>query len=232
MKITTSLTLIAAIASLAFAHADDALPITQEKQKALTPAEVLADLMEGNKRYMAGEFSDPNIKKRIAASSSGQFPQAVVLSCLDSRVPVELIFDQGIGDIFVGRVAGNIENKDQLGSMEFATAAAGVKLVMVLGHESCGAVKGACDGVELGNLTSLLSKIGPAIESVEGFEEDQRNSKNKEFVDAVIKANVRQTVSDIRKKSETLAALEKEGKIKIVGALYSLHDGSVTLIED
>ena len=207
------------------------LPISKSQQAELTPDKVLSDLMEGNKRYVEGKIAEPNIKERIKASSSGQFPQAVVLSCLDSRVPVEMIFDQGIGDIFVGRVAGNIENVDQLGSMEFATAATGVKLVMVLGHESCGAVKGACDNVELGNLTDLLKKIKPAIDAVEGYE-GERNSKNKEFVEAVIKANVKQTVSDIRERSEVLAKMETEGKIKIVGAIYSLQDGSVTLIED
>lgn len=223
---------IAAIAAVAIALpliADD-LPITAEQQKALSPDEVLEDLMEGNKRYVAGEISQPNIKPRIKAAAAGQFPQAVILSCLDSRVPVESIFDQGIGDIFVGRVAGNIENVDQLGSMEFAAGAAGVKLVMVLGHEACGAVKGACDDVKLGNLTDLLAKIKPAIEAVEGHE-GNRNSKNKEFVDAVIKQNVKQTVADIRERSELLAGMEKEGKIKIVGALYSLQDGSVTLVE-
>ena len=208
------------------------LPITAEEQKALTPDEVLTDLMEGNKRFVAGEIAEPNIKERVKAASTGQFPQAVILSCLDSRVPVEDIFDQGLGDIFVGRVAGNVENVDQLGSMEFATAAAGVKLVMVLGHEACGAVKGACDHVELGNLTELLEKIKPAMEAVEGYEEDERNSKNAEFVADVVEANVKQTVADIRERSKVLADLEKEGKIKIVGTLYSLQDGSVSLLEE
>jgi len=197
----------------------------------MTPDDVLRDLMEGNKRYVAGELSPPHVKKRIAAASKGQYPKAVILSCLDSRVPVELVFDQGIGDIFVGRVAGNVENEDQLGSMEFATKVAGSKLVMVLGHESCGAVKGACDGVEMGNLTALLSKIQPAVDAVDGYESAQRNSKNAEFVAKVVEQNVRQTVADIRERSPVLAELEREGSIKIVGALYSLHDGSVTLLE-
>jgi len=209
--------------------ADD-LPITAEEQKDLTPDEVLEDLMEGNERYVAGEIAEPNIKARIEAASTGQYPQAVILSCLDSRVPVEDIFDQGIGDIFVGRVAGNIENVDQLGSMEFAAGAAGVKLVMVLGHEACGAVKGACDDVKLGNLTDLLAKIKPAIDSVEGHD-GARTSENTEFVNAVIEANVRQTVADIRERSEVLAGMEEEGKIKIVGAIYSLQDGSVSLLD-
>jgi len=208
------------------------LPPTAEEQKALTPAAVLKDLMEGNKRYVAGEVSAPNIEARIAATSTGQSPKAFILSCVDSRVPVEQVFDQGIGDIFVGRVAGNIEDVSQLGSMEFATAAAGAKLVLVLGHEACGAVKGACDHVKLGNLTELLAEIEPAVNAVEGFEANTKNSKNKEFVDAVIDKNVRMTVADIRKRSKVLADLEKEGKIMVVGALYSLQDGSVTLIEE
>lgn len=210
--------------------ADENLPTTAAEQKTLTPDMALKDLMDGNKRFVAGAPTAPNIKARVEASSKGQFPKAVILSCLDSRVPVELVFDQGIGDIFVGRVAGNVENVDQLGSMEFATAAAGVKLVMVLGHEACGAVKGACDHVELGNLTALLEKIKPAVDAVEGHE-GKRNSKNPEFVAEVVKKNVEITVADVRKRSEVLAKLEKEGKIKIVGALYSLHTGKVTLLD-
>lgn len=208
----------------------DNLPVTKEEQAAMTPDAVLADLMAGNARYVAGNVSEPNVKARIQASATGQYPKAVILSCLDSRVPVEQVFDQGIGDIFVGRVAGNVENVDQLGSMEFATKAAGSKLVMVLGHESCGAVKGACDDVKLGNLTELLAKIKPAIDAVEGFEED-RSSRNKDFVDAVIHQNVKQTVRDIRASSPVLAELEEAGQIKIVGAYYSLHTGKVTLVD-
>ena len=221
---------IAAAAALPLILVAENLPVTADEQKALTPDAVLEELMEGNKRYVAGELTDPNIQASVKVAASGQFPKAVILSCLDSRVPVEMVFDQGIGDIFVGRVAGNIENEDQLGSMEFATKAAGSKLVMVLGHEACGAVKGACDGVEMGNLTALLSKIKPAIDAVDGHE-GNRNSKNSEFVAEVIEANVRQTVADIREKSEVLAEMEKNGEIKIVGALYSLQDGSVRLLD-
>ncbi|BCX48624.1 carbonic anhydrase [Haloferula helveola] len=200
-----------------------------ETQKKLTPESVLKDLMAGNERYTKGELSDPNVKARVEKAVEGQFPKAYILSCVDSRVPVEQVFDQSIGDIFVGRVAGNVEGTDQLGSIEFATKVAGVKLVMVLGHEACGAVKGACDHVKLGNLTDLLAEITPAVESVEGHED--RSSKNKEFVDDVIEANVRKTVADLRERSEVLAGLEKEGAVKIVGAIYSLHDGSVTLLD-
>jgi carbonic anhydrase len=231
LKLTTPFILAAALSALPVTASGNNLPVTAEEQKAMTPDAVLTALLEGNKRYMAGKISDPNIKARIKASASGQYPKAVILSCLDSRVPVEQVFDVGIGDIFVGRVAGNVENEDQLGSMEFATAAAGAKLVMVLGHEACGAVKGACDGVEMGNLTALLDKIEPAVEAVDGFEKSERTSKNPDFVAKVVEKNVRLTVADIRKRSSVLAGLEKEGKIKIVGAVYSLHDGSVTLLD-
>lgn len=225
-------TIVAALASLAvigtLLHAEN-LPTTAEEQKAMTPDGVLENLMEGNKRYVAGELSDPNIKASIKAAASGQHPSAVILSCLDSRVPVESIFDQGIGDIFVGRVAGNVENEDQLGSMEFAAKLVGVKVVMVLGHEACGAVKGACDGAKMGNLTALLSKIQPAVDAVET--DGERNSKNAEFVEKVIHQNVKQTVADIRERSPILKELEDNGDIKIVGAYYSLQDGSVSLVE-
>jgi carbonic anhydrase len=163
-------------------------------------------------------------------AAKGQHPKAFILSCVDSRVPVEQVFDQGIGDLFVGRVAGNIESVEQLGSIEFATKVAGAKLVMVLGHEACGAVKGACDHVELGNLTALLDEIKPAVAAVPGYSEDTRSSKNTEFVEAVIAKNVELTVADLRKRSPVLADLEKEGKIILVGALYSLKDGKVTLL--
>ncbi len=200
-----------------------------EEQKAITPDQILTELMEGNEKYVAAQLTPIDIKKQIAATAKSQYPKAVILSCLDSRVPVEMVFDQGIGDIFVGRVAGNVENVDQLGSMEFATMLAGSKVIMVLGHTSCGAVKGACDGAKLGNLTALLEKIDPAIKAVKGHEEKGRNSKNHEFVNEVVHANVVQTVADIRSRSEVLSNLEKEGKIKIVGAVYDLATGKVTL---
>lgn len=205
-------------------------PISQAQQAALTPDEVLADLMEGNQRFVNADLSDPNTAARIRESSTGQYPQAVILSCLDSRVPVEMVFDQGIGDVFVGRVAGNVATTEQIGSMEFATKAAGSKLVMVLGHEACGAVKGACDGVELGNLTELLAHIQPAVDGVEGFEAGDRNSKNSAFVEAVVHKNVKLVIKDIRERSPLLAEMEEQGQIKIVGAVYSLQDGSVTLM--
>lgn len=206
------------------------LPVSSKEQAALTPDAVLKDLMAGNERFIAGNLQSPNVKARVNASASGQYPKAVVLSCLDSRVPVEQVFDQGIGDIFVGRVAGNVVNEDQLGSMEFAAKLSGVKLVMVLGHTACGAVKGACDDAKMGSLTALLSKIRPAVHAVDGFTAEERTSKNKQFVDQVVAENVRKNVARIRAESPILAAMERDGEIQIVGAMYSLETGKVELI--
>lgn len=238
MKITTLVgaTVLFGAASLPVMAAGTAdmqrgnLPTTKVEQASLTPDVVLSDLMAGNAKFVLGKTDRVPIAKSLEMSASGQYPKAVILSCLDSRVPVETIFNQGIGDVFVGRVAGNVENEDRLGSMEFAAKLAGVKLVMVLGHEACGAVKGACDGAKMGNLTALLSKIQPAVNAVKGFA-GERNSKNKEFVAAVVEQNVRQTVADIRSRSAVLAEMESAGQIKIVGALYSLHTGKVTLLD-
>ncbi len=206
-----------------------ALQPDKAAQDALTADSVLKDLKEGNKRYQEAKNSDLEIEARRKAAQGGQFPKAYVLSCVDSRVPVETVFDQSIGDIFVGRVAGNVENEDQMGSMEYAAAVAGIKLIVVMGHEACGAVKGACDDVKLGNLSALLQKIRPAVRSVDGYK--SKDSKDKDFVVSVIKNNVKKTVSDLRERSEVLAGLEEEGKIKIVGAYYSLKDGSVTFLD-
>jgi len=228
MKSTSSILIAAFVTVVPLVQAQDTqLPVTKEEQQELTPDAVLAELVAGNARFVAGKLTHTDVTARIAASAEGQYPKAVILSCLDSRVPVEQVFDRGIGDLFVGRVAGNIENDDQLGSMEFATKLAGAKLVLVLGHSGCGAVKGACDGAELGNLTALLAKIRPAVEAVEGFSLEERTSANEKFVAKVIEQNVRQTVSDIRKDSPVLANLEQSGEIKIVGAVYNLQTGNV-----
>lgn len=210
---------------------DNGLPLSREEQAKLTPDDVLKILMEGNRRFAEGEELDYNIKKSVEAARDGQFPKAYVLSCIDSRVPVEDVFNLGLGDIFVGRVAGNIENEDQLGSMEFAAAVAGVRLVLVLGHEACGAVKGACDNVRLGNITSLLANIHPTISDIPDVAETEKNSKNKAFVERVIERNVSRTISDIRKRSEVLSNLENQGRIKIVGGVYKIETGRVTLID-
>lgn len=232
-KALSVLSVLVLVLGQGFPSASAETVLTPERQKALKPDEVLADLMAGNKRFVDGATTNhKDIKGEVEATAKGQYPQAVILSCLDSRVPVELVFDQNIGDVFVARVAGNIENVDILGSMEFATKAAGAKLIMVLGHEACGAVKGACDHVELGNLTELLDKIKPAVEAVsKDFPEDQRNSKNKDFVEAVIKKNVEITLADIRKESPILAEMESKGEIKLVGGIYNLHTGAVEVLK-
>ncbi len=189
----------------------DPLQPTAAIQKALDPDEVLKILMAGNKKYVEGVLRDVDIEARRDRAVEGQFPKAYILSCVDSRVPVEKVFNLSIGDIFVGRVAGNIETTEQLGSMEFASAVSGVKVILVLGHEACGAVKGACDKVKLGNLTALLDQIQPAIDKVGGHSED-RSSKNSRFVDEVITQNVLATVSDIRERSPVLQGLENQNR--------------------
>ena len=200
--------------------------LTQAEQQSLAPQDVVKLLKEGNQRFASGEATGRDSLAQVKATAAGQYPMAVVLSCLDSRIPVELVFDRGIGDLFVARVAGNFENTDILGSMEFATKLAGAKLIVVLGHTNCGAVKGACDGAQMGNLTSTLANIAPAVEassSVEG----ERNSKNKTFVAAVTHANVRQTMADILAKSAVMKELVDAGQLAVVGGIYNLETGAV-----
>ena len=202
--------------------------ITKQEQEALTPDETLDDLIEGNNRFTSDNFHSRDYNALKVSATIGQYPKAVILSCVDSRVPVETVFDQGIGDIFVARVAGNFENKDILGSMEYACKVAGSKLVFVMGHESCGAVSAACDGIELGNITHLLSNIKPAVEAVKT--EGKRNSTNKKFVHDVVEKNVRLTIDRVREKSPILKDMEDKGDIKIVGGVYSLQSGKVELL--
>ena len=202
--------------------------VTKEAQAAMTPQAVLDDLMQGNERYRANKLTARDLPAQVAATSSGQSPKAIILSCVDSRVPVEKVFDQGVGDIFVARVAGNAENEDLLGSIEYAVGVAGSKLVMVMGHESCGAVKSGVDKLDVGseNVTHLLNQFEEAITSVDG----ERDSKNKTYLANVVKANVNKTVDDIRSRSKIVKQLEDEGKISVVGTYYSLQDGSVQLV--
>ncbi|WP_300433809.1 carbonic anhydrase family protein [Christiangramia sp.] len=202
--------------------------IDKNKQTDLTPEAVLNDLMEGNKRFTENKMHQRNYASQIEKTSGGQWPQAVVLGCIDSRVPVETVFDQGVGDIFTARVAGNFENTDILGSMEYSCKVAGSKLVMVLGHEACGAVKAACDHVELGNITYLLSNIQPAVETTKT--DGERSSKNDSFVAGVVENNVKLTMERIRGKSPILKEMEDKGEIKIVGGVYSISTGKVTLL--
>ncbi|HYG01736.1 MAG TPA: carbonic anhydrase family protein [Chryseosolibacter sp.] len=204
--------------------------LSAEEQKRLTPNDVLESLKEGNKRFRSGSLTVRDHSKQIRAAITGQYPKAVILSCIDSRVPVEDVFDKGIGDLFVARVAGNIVNEDILGSMEFSCKVAGAKLVLVIGHEYCGAIKGAVDNVELGNLTLLLKKIKPAVEACRHHDGEQ-NSGNAEFVDMVIRKNVSLTVENIRKQSPVLNEMEKGGEIRIVGAYYDMDNGEVIFFD-
>ena len=197
--------------------------LTKEIQDSISPNRAVEMLKEGNQRFLDKNELDRDLHLQVSQTSSGQFPYAVVLSCIDSRVPVELVLDQGVGDIFSARVAGNIINEDILGSIEYACGVAGSKAILVLGHSKCGAVTAACKGVELGNITALLSKVKPAIANIK-----QRDGEVE--VEEVTKANVHQSIKEIREKSSILADLETEGKIKIVGAVYHVEDGRVTYL--
>jgi len=204
--------------------------LTQEEQASLTPERVMELLKEGNKRFVNGEVTLRNHKEQIRRAASNQFPKAIVLSCVDSRVPVEDVFDRGIGDMFVARVAGNFVNTDILGSMEFACKVSGAKLILVLGHEYCGAVKGAIDAVELGNITLMLEKIKPAVNSFIDYDREKASS-NAEFVHMVAEKNVQLNIARIRQESPILQAMEVTGEIKIVGAMYNMETGLVNFME-
>lgn len=204
--------------------------ITKAVQDTLTPASVLEDLMAGNARFTSNQSQGVDNSALVSQTTGGQFPKAVVLSCIDSRVPVETVLDQAIGDIFVARVAGNFENTDILGSMEYSCKVAGSKLVLVLGHEACGAVKAACDGVELGNITSMLSNIMPAVHKSSEEVEGEANSSNPAFVAATVANNVKLSMDRIREKSPILKEMEDAGEINIVGGVYSLQTGKVELL--
>ncbi len=201
---------------------------TKETQNTMTPKKALDFLIEGNERFQNNLKANRNLLQQVNETADGQFPFATILSCIDSRVSAELVFDQGLGDIFSIRIAGNFVNQDILGSMEFACKLAGTKLLVVLGHTSCGAIKGACDHARLGNLTALINKIEPAVDAVkEPKEEALRNSKNMNFVNEVAEKNVMMTIDNIRSSSEVLAEMENNGEIKIVGGMYDLETGKV-----
>ncbi len=201
--------------------------LTSEKQAQLTPDAVLGNLTLGNKNYQNDTLTQTSNADLRLACVSGQAPQAIVLSCIDSRVVVEDVFDQALGDIFVARVAGNFANTDIVASMEYACKVAGSKLIVVLGHEGCGAVKAACDGVELGNITSLLSNIKPAVNTIKSVVEGPYDSGNTAFVNAAIAENVRYTIAQIRIMSPILVDLENAGEIAIKGGVYQLASGEV-----
>jgi carbonic anhydrase len=205
---------------------------TRESQATMTPEKSLQYLKEGNLRFQNNLKANRNLLEQVNDTSEGQFPFATILSCIDSRVSAELVFDQGLGDIFSIRIAGNFINTDILGSMEFASKVAGTKLIVVLGHTSCGAIKGACDNVEMGNLTSMLSKIKPAVQAVTLPAEPKfRTSANSDFVDEVAAVNVKIAMKNILNQSEILAEMVKNGEIKIVGGMYDIQTGAVDFYE-
>lgn len=202
--------------------------LTQAQRDAMTPDQVIAMMRQGNERFRRGKPLHRDSLAEQRASAAGQYPAAVLLSCIDSRAPAERILDLGIGDVFNARIAGNIANDDLLGSMEFACKLAGAKVVLVMGHTACGAIKGAIDNAELGNLTGLLAKIKPAVVATDYS--GLRSAKNYDFVDRVAKKNVELTIAAIRKGSPVLAELEAKGSIKIVGAMYALDSGKVEFL--
>ena len=202
--------------------------LTKEQRDSMTPSQVIEELKKGNERFRTGKMASRNYLAEKRSSAAGQYPAAVVLGCLDSRVPAEIIFDAGIGDTFVGRVAGNVVNDDMLGSMEFACAVSGAKVVVVLGHTACGAVKGAIDDVVVGNLTGLLARIKPAIPATKY--DGEKSSKNASYVDAVARTNVVLGLAEIRRRSPILEELEKKGSIQITGAVYNLATGMVEFV--
>jgi carbonic anhydrase len=222
-----------ALAGAALAESDTPVVghvLMQHEQQALTPDDVLRILKAGNQRFVSGTLTKRNHTAQVRAAAGGQLPEAMILSCIDSRIPVEDVFDRGIGDVFVARVAGNFENTDILGSMEFATKLSGAKLVLVMGHEDCGAIKAAIDRAELGNITAMLENIRPAIDALSGYTGD-KTSANPEFVHLVAKKNVTLTMDRIRKRSPILRTMEEQGQIKITGALYEMTSGRINFFD-
>lgn len=203
----------------------------KESQSQMTPRKAMEFLQEGNNRFIKNLKIDRNLLSQVNETREGQWPFATILSCIDSRTSAELIFDQGLGDVFSIRIAGNIVNTDILGSMEFACKVAGSKLIVVLGHSKCGAVKGACDHVEMGNLTELLSKIQPAVYQ-ESITKSDRNSKNSHFVENVAKINVKRNVKNIIERSFILEQMVENGEIGVIGAMHNIETGKVTFYPD
>lgn len=204
--------------------------LTKAERDQLTPDDIWEQLKAGNTRFRTNNSTQRNHAEQIRKAVVGQYPKAIVLSCVDSRVPVEDVFDQGLGDVFVARVAGNFVNEDILGSMEFACKVAGAKLILVMGHQHCGAIRGAIDHVEMGHLTNLLKNIAPAVASQQNFK-GNKTTKNEQFVRAVAMANVKNTIANIRKQSQILKDMEDSGQIKIMGAFYTLTKGELVLID-
>jgi len=202
---------------------------TPESQSATTPSQAIEMLKQGNVRFTSGSTTSRDYQSQVSQTAAGQYPLAAVVSCIDSRIPTEIVFDQGIGDIFNARIAGNFVNEDILGSLEFACKVAGAKAIVVMGHTSCGAIKGACDKAELGNLTQLLEKITPAVDAVETPEGADRSSANAAFVDAVAAKNVEFTLAKIRENSSVLNEMLEANEIEIIGAMYDVASGKVSV---
>ena len=205
-------------------------PLTAEEQAELAPDVVIDILKQGNKDFTEDALTVRNNAKRIRQAALCQYPKAVILSCMDSRVPVEDVFHRGIGDLFVIRVAGNIINEDILGSMEFACKISGAKLIIVLGHEHCSAIKSAIDNIDLGNIATILSKIQPAIHQTSKTFQGEKTSSNPKFVKAICIRNVTNVINEIRTNSSILKRMEKEGLIKIIGAVYQMETGKVAFL--
>lgn len=205
--------------------------LTKEKQTNLTTEEIVQQFKDGNERFLKGTTIQNNFLKQVEQTGSqGQFPKAIVLSCIDSRAPVEVLFDKGIGEIFGTRVAGNYADEGVIGGIEYACKVAGAKVIIVLGHTDCGAVKSACDNVKLGNITYVMDELKPAVDSVKGVTED-RSSKNKDFVKDVTKENVQLTMKKILSSSEILSGLVKEGKVVVIGGIYDVNTGKVEFLK-
>jgi len=200
---------------------------TVDSQALISPSLAVKMLEEGNKRFIAGIPIQRNLHKQVEETATGQYPFAAIVSCIDSRIPTEVVFDQGIGDIFNARVAGNFVNEDILGSLEFACKLAGSKVIVIMGHTSCGAVKGACDHAKLGNLTQMLDKIMPAVNAIKTEPGEERNSSNMPFVNKVASKNVALTIENIKTQSPVLNEMLEEGEITIVGAMYDVKTGKV-----
>lgn len=203
---------------------------TAETQAALTPAQALEMLKEGNRRFVSKKAKNRDYEDQIKMTTTGQYPFASIVSCIDSRIPTEIVFDQGIGDIFNARVAGNFVNTDILGSLEFASKLAGAKVIVIMGHTSCGAVKGACDYAKLGNLTAMLEHITPAVESIETPDGTDRSSKNLDFVNTVAVKNVEMTMAKLKADSPVLNEMIEAGDVQLVGAMYDVATGLVKFI--
>ena len=213
-----------------YSHPDGHKAQTKESQAAMTPKEAVNMLKEGNKRFVKNKTKDIDYLAQVEQTSTGQYPFAAVVSCIDSRIPTEIVFDQGVGDIFNARIAGNFVNTDILGSLEFACKVAGSKAIVVMGHTSCGAVKGAADNVELGNLTAMLDNLEPAVNAVKDIK-GERNSKNDEFVQKISDKNVELTIEKIKSDSPVLKEMYDNGEITIVGAMYDVETGKVTFMD-